>query len=160
MLNCETEGSDTDKMTKPTPTRPKPDGPSAVVIRAHEQTLAHRQKNFTTKPIPVLPIRNRSTVVTQLSLPVEMPEDELPVETMPTILDSPKSPVKTKPVGTKSSYDRQTEVYVETDSEQEKDTPKNGTLTMKTIGIIKRKKYRKARCELCGASCDSIKELN
>ena len=49
---------DTDDVKKATPNKiwPKLDSPSTAVIRAHTEIQNKRQKNFETKPIPVMPI--------------------------------------------------------------------------------------------------------
>ena len=64
------------------------------------------------------------------------------------------------PVETTPSNNSETEGYVNTDSESENKQPVIRTLVMKTVGIVKRKKKRKARCKICGNSCNNVKELN
>ena len=64
------------------------------------------------------------------------------------------------PVETTPSNDSETEGYVNTDSETENKKPVIGTLMMKTVGIVKHKKKRKAHCKICGNSCNNVKELN
>ena len=54
----------------------------------------------------------------------------------------------------------ETESYGNTESELENKKPVKGTLVMKTVGIVRCKKKRKARCKICGNSCKNVKELN
>lgn len=70
-------------------------------------------------------------------------------------VETPDPPVEMTP-----SNDSETEGYVNTESEKEDKQPVIGTLVMKTVGIVKRKKKRKACCKICGTSCDHVKELN
>ena len=56
------------------------------------------------------------------------------------------------------SNESETEGYVNTDSESENKQPVIETLVMKTVGIVKCKKKRKAHCKICGNS--DVKELN
>ena len=55
MLDSASEESDEPKKNMPNKTRPKPDGPSTAVLNAHAQIQNKRQKNFETKPVPILP---------------------------------------------------------------------------------------------------------
>ena len=64
------------------------------------------------------------------------------------------------PVETTPSNNSETEGYANTDSEPENKQPVIGTLLMKTVGIVKCKKRRKACCKICGNSCNNVKELN
>ena len=71
------------------------------------------------------------------------------------------NPVETStPVETTPTNDSETELYVNTESESENKKPVNGTLVMKTVGIVRHKKKRKAHCKICGNSCKDVKELN
>ena len=56
MLDSASEESDEPKKNTPNKTRPKPDGPSTAVLNAHAQIQNKRQKNFETKPVPILPV--------------------------------------------------------------------------------------------------------
>ena len=87
-----------------------------------------------------MPVRNPSKAGTD-TLAVNVETSDPPVEMTP-------------------SNDSETEGYVNTDSESENKQPVIGTLVMKTVGIVKRKKKRKARCKICGNSCNNVKELN
>ena len=145
MLDSASEESDEPKKNTPNKTRPKPDGPSTAVLNAHAQIQNKRQKNFETKPVPILPVRNLQTGEPEIGVAnVETPS---PVE--------PSTPVETTPTN-----DSETESYVNTESESENKKPVNGTLVMKTVGIVRRKKKRKAHCKICGNSCKDVKELN
>ena len=64
------------------------------------------------------------------------------------------------PVEMTHTDDSETEGYVNLESEAEDKQPVIGTLVMKTVGIVKRKKKRKAHCKICGNSCKNVKELN
>ena len=87
-----------------------------------------------------MPVRNPSKAKTD-ALAVNMETSDPPVETTP-------------------SNNSETEGYVNTDSESENKQPVIGTLVMKTVGIVKCKKKRKAHCKICGNSCSNVKELN
>ena len=117
--------------------RPKLDGPSDAVITAHEQMQNKRHKNFETKPVPILPVRNLHSAV-----------------------ETPASLDRSVPVEMTVNNDSDTEPYVNTESESENRKPQTGTLVMKTIGIVHHKKKRKVRCKLCGNSCKDVKILN
>ena len=112
------------------------------MIQAHAQIQNSRQKKFKTKPLPVLQVYNRSKVESDSTTG----NVETPVP--------PASPVETTP-----SDDSKTEEYASDTDTQDKQ-PVNGTLVMKTVGIVKHKKKRKAHCIICGASCNNVKELN
>ena len=118
MLDSASEESDEPKKNTPNKTRPKPDGPSTAVLNAQIQNK--RQKNFETKPVPILPVRNLQTGEPETGAAnVETPN---PVET--------STPVETTP------NDSETELYVNTESESENKKPVNRTLVMKTVGIV------------------------
>ena len=87
-----------------------------------------------------MPVRNRSNTGSEASA-VNVETVVPPVETTPT-------------------DDSETENYVTSDEESENKQPVIGTLVMRTIGIVKCKKKRKARCKICGTSCNNVKELN
>ena len=128
------------KKTTPIKKRPKLDGPSTAVICAHAHIQNKQQKNFATKPVPVMPVQNPSKAGTN-TLAVNVETSDPPVEMTP-------------------SNDSETEGYANTDSESENKQPVIGTLVMKTVGIVKCKKKRKACCKICGNSCNNVKELN
>ena len=118
MLDSASEESDEPKKNTPNKTRPKPDGPSTAVLNAHAQIQNKRQKNFGTKPVPILPVRNLQTGEPETGAAnVETPN---PVET--------STPVETTPTN-----DSETESYVNTESESENKKPVNRTLVMKTM---------------------------
>ena len=120
MLDSASEESEEPKKNTPNKTRPKPDGPSTAVLNAHTQIQNKRQKNFETKPVPILPVQNLQTGEPETGVAnVETPN---PVET--------STPVETTP------NDSETESYVNTDSESENKKPVNGTPVMKTVGIV------------------------
>ena len=144
-LDSASEESDEPKKNTSNKTRPKPDGPSTVVLNAHAQIQNKRQKNFETKLVPILPVQNLQTG--------EPETGAANVETSNHVETS--TPVETTP-----SNDSETESYVNTESEAENKKPVNRTLVMKTVGIVRRKKKRKARCKICGNSCKNVKELN
>ena len=56
MLDGASEDSDALKRNTSNKIRPKVDGPSTAMMRAHAQIQNNRQKNFKTKPVPVLPV--------------------------------------------------------------------------------------------------------
>ena len=64
-------------------------------------------------------------------------------------VETPDPPVETTPLDDS-----------ETDTDTEDKQLVIGTLVMKTVGIVKCKKKRKAHCKICGASCNNVKELN
>ena len=64
------------------------------------------------------------------------------------------------PVETTHTDDSEREGYVNSELEAEDKQPVIRTLVMKTVGIVKRKKKRKAHCKICGNSCKNVKELN
>ena len=70
-----------------------------------------------------------------------------------------ETPSKTSPVETLPQDNSDTEDY-DAETYTQNTAPVNGTLVMKTVGIVKRKKKRKARCKICGTSCTNVKELN
>ena len=139
MLDSASEESDEPKKNTQNKTRPKPDGPSTAVLNAHAQIQNKKQKTFETKPIPTLPVGNQQTG--ELETGTANVETSTPVETTP-------------------ANNSETESYGNTESESENKKPVNGTLVMKTVGIVRRKKKRKARCKICGNSCKNVKELN
>ena len=145
MLDSASEESDEPKKNTPNKTRPKPDGPSTAVLNVHAQIQNKRQKTFETKPIPTLPVRNQQT-------------GEL--ETGTTNVETPNSVETSTPVETIPANKSDTESYGNTELESENKKPVNGTLVMKTVGIVRRKKKRKACCKICGNSCKNVKELN
>ena len=145
MLDSASEESDEPKKNTSNKTRPKPDGPSTAVLNAHAQIQNNRQKNFETKPVPILSVRNLQTGEPDTG--AANVETSIPVET--------STPVETTP-----SNGSETELYANTESESENKKPVNGTLVMKTVGIVRHKKKRKARCKICGNSCKNVKELN
>ena len=59
-----------------------------------------------------------------------------------------------------AANDSETEGYKNSGMDTENKQPVIGTLVMKTVGIMKRKKKRKGCCKLCGTSCNNVKELN
>ena len=137
MLDSGSDEPDEPKRNKVNKVRPKPDGPSAAVRNAHEQIQNKRQKNFETKPVPKFPVRTpHSAVETPVSLGISVP------------------------VEMNVNNDSDTETYVNTESDTENRKPQNGTLVMKTVGIVRRKKKRKVRCKICGNSCKDVKGLN
>ena len=140
MLDSDADDSDGVKKATPNKIRPKLDGPSTTVIRAHAHIQNKRQKNFETKPIPVMPVRNRSKAGSN-TLAGNVETSVPPVEMTPT-------------------DDSETEGYVNSDTETEDKQPVIGNLVMKTVGIVKCKKKRKAHYKICGASCNNVKELN
>ena len=140
MLDSDADDTDDVKKSAPNKIRPKLDGPSTAVIRAHAHIQNKKQKSFKTKPIPVLPVRNNLTVIS----------DNIAVN-----VETSASPVEMTPPD-----DSETEGYVNSDTDSQGKQPVIGTLMMKTVGIVKCKKKRKAWCKLCGASCNSVKELN
>ena len=145
MLDSASEESDKPKKNTANKTRLKPDGPSTALLNAHAQIQNQRQKNFQTKPVPILPVQNLQTGEP---------------ETGAANVETP-SPVETStPVETTSTNDSETESYVNTESESENKKPVNGTLVIKTVGTVQRKKKRKASCKICGNSCKDMKELN
>ena len=135
MLDSASEDSDEPKKNMSNKIRPKLDGPSTAVLNAHTQIQNKRQKNFETKPVPILPVRNLQTA--------EPDTGAANVET--SILVETSTPVEMTP-----SNNSETESYVNTESESENKKPENGTLVMKTVGIVRRKKKRKAHCKICG----------
>ena len=145
MLDSALEDSDEPKKNMSNKIRPKLDGPSTAVLNAHTQIQNKRQKNFETKPVIILPVRNLQTA--EPGTRAANVETSIPMET--------STPVETTP-----SNNSETESYVNTESESENKKPVNGTLVMKTVGIVRRKKKRKARCKICGNSCNNVKELN
>ena len=82
-----------------------------------------------------MPVRNPSKAKTD-ALAVNVETSDPPVEMTP-------------------SNDSETEGYTNTDSESENKQPVIGTLVMKTVGIVKCKKKRKAHCIICGNSCNN-----
>ena len=64
MMDSDADDRDEDKKPTPNKIRPKLDLNlnSAAVLRAHAHMQRNRQKNFETKPIPVLPTQNCSRV--------------------------------------------------------------------------------------------------
>ena len=58
MLDSASDDSDEPKRNTSNKIRPKLDGPSTAVMHAHAQIQNNKQKNFETKPVPVLPVRN------------------------------------------------------------------------------------------------------
>ena len=56
MLDSASEDSDEPKKNTSNKIRPKLDGPSTAVLNAHAQIQNKRQKNFETKPVPILPV--------------------------------------------------------------------------------------------------------
>ena len=121
MLDSASEESDEPKKNTPNKTRPKPDGPSAAVLNAHAQIQNKRQKIFETKPIPTLPVRNQQT-------------GELEAGTVN--METPNSVETSTPVETTPANNSETESYGNTESESENKKPINGTLVMKTVGIV------------------------
>ena len=93
------------KLSTPNKIRPKLDGPSTAVIHAHAQDK--RQKNFATKPIPVMPVRNRTNAGSKTSA---------------GNVETAQSPVETTPTD-----DSETEGYVNCDTESEDKQPTIGT---------------------------------
>ena len=75
-------------------------------------------------------------------------------------METPNSVETSTPVETIPANKSDTESYGNTESESENKKPVNGTLVMKTVGIVRRKKKRKAHCKICGNSCKNMKELN
>ena len=67
MLDSGADDSDDAKKATPNKIRPKLDGPSTVVIRAHAQIRDKRQKTFATKPIPVMPVCNHTNARSKTS---------------------------------------------------------------------------------------------
>ena len=67
------------KKTTPIKIRPKLDGPSTAVICAHAHIQNKQQKNFATKPVPVMPARNPSKARTN-TLAVNVETSDPPVE--------------------------------------------------------------------------------
>ena len=61
MLDSASEESDKPKKNTANRTRLKPDGKSTAVLNAHAQIQNKRQKNFETKPVPILPVQNLQT---------------------------------------------------------------------------------------------------
>ena len=145
MLDSASEESDKPKKNTPNKTRPKPDGPSTAVLNAHAQIQNKKQKTFETKPIPTLPVRNQQT-------------GEL--ETGMTNVETPNSVETSTHEETTLANNSETESYGNTESESKNKKPVNGTLVMKTVGIVRLKKKRKAHCKICGNSCKNVKELN
>ena len=145
MLDSASEESDEPKKNTPNKTRPKPDGPSTAVLNAHAQIQNKRHKIFETKPVPTLPVRNQQTGEP---------------ETGAANVETPHSVETSTPVETTPANNSETESYGNTESESENKKPVNGTLVMKTVGIVRRKKKRKAHCKICGNSCKNVKELN
>ena len=60
MLDSDADDSDGVKKTTPIKIRPKLDGPSTAGIHAHAHIQKKWQKNFATKPVPVMLVRNPS----------------------------------------------------------------------------------------------------
>ena len=145
MLDSASEDSDEPKKNTSNKIRSKLDGPSTAVLNAHAQIQNKRQKNFETKPVPILPVQNLQTAEPDTG--AANVETSIPVET--------STPVETTP-----SNNSETESYVNTESESENKKPVNRTLVKKTVGIVRRKKKRKAHCKICGNSCNNVKELN
>ena len=99
--------------------------------------------------IPVLPVRNHgANTINNAVGSVETPAS--PVGT-----STPASPVETTPPD-----DSEMGGCINSETDTSDKQPVIGTLVMKTVGIVKLKKKRKARCKLCGISCNNVKELN
>ena len=88
MLDSASEDSDEPKKNTSNKIRPKLDGPSTAVLNAHTQIQNKRKKNFETKLVPILPVRNLQTAEpgtgaanVETSIPVET---STPVETTPS----------------------------------------------------------------------------
>ena len=145
MLDSASEDSDEPKKNTSNKISPKLDGLFTAVMCAHAQIQNKRQKNFETKPVPILPVQNLQTAESVTG--VANVETSIPVET--------STPVEMTP-----SNNSETESYANTESETENNKPVNRTLVMKTVGIVRHKKKRKARCKICGNSCNNVKELN
>ena len=137
--------SEEPKKNTPNKTRPKPDSPSTAVLNAHAQIQNKRHNIFETKPVPTLPVQNQQTG-----------EPETGVANVET----PNCVETSTPVATTLANNSETESYGNTELELENKKPVNGTLVMKTVGIVRRKKKRKAHGKICGNSCKNVKELN
>ena len=87
-------------------------------------------------------------------MPIRNPT-KVRIDTLAVNVETSDPPVEMTP-----SNDSETDGYINTDLESENKQPVMGTLRMKTVGIVKRKKKRKAHCKICGYSCNNVKELN
>ena len=86
-----------------------------------------------------MPIRNRSKVESN---------------TMAGNVETSVSPVEATP-----EDDSETEGYINTDTDTENKQPVTGTLVMKTVGIVKCKKKRKARCKICKIFLNNMRTI-
>ena len=112
-----------------------------MVLRAHASITIYKQKHFYTKPIPVRPTRDRLVDANNMIEERENDQNKLDIDAVPMETDTDGT-VNQEPV--------------ETDTKEKI----IGTFVTKTVGICKHKKSRKARCRLCEASCDNVKELS
>ena len=138
MMQSDVEEEDDAPPRKQNKIRPHPNGPSPMVLQAHETiNKNNKSKKFHTKPVTAKPSRKP------------------PLNTDEAENDQNTTNAKTEPVETDNTEDAETEP-VGTESKEKIIR----TFVTKTIGIRKHKKERKAKCRICGDSFENVKELN